>query len=564
MRCRTLVACSLLALVSCQGTLGEPSGSGGDDDDGDGCVGCTPSGIQVAPSTRVPRLSHQQWENTVQSLFYLDAPTGFAAGFAADPLGGKTFDNNAEALEIGTALWSDYQRAAEDVATLVVGDPALLAKIAPATLPTEPAARRDAFLAAFGARAYRRALDADDTARLTGIFDLGATHYPEMDAFTAGVRLTIEAVLQSPFFLYRPELGSSEEDLVALSDFEMASRLSYALWNTMPDDLLFEAAARGDLTETDTLETEIDRLLQDPRSRETFARFFDQVSHGAEYEQLDKSDTLYPSFDANTGVEMRGELSRFVTHVVESEGSLSDLLLDRTTFVTPALAEIYGIDPGTLTFGEDGYAEVTLDTAQRAGLLTRSGFLAWRGTPAQPDTILRGVFVAKHVLCASLGDPPDEAAGATFGDQVTNRQRVEALTGEGTCGASCHGQVINPLGFAFEHYGAAGEWRDLDSGQPIDASASFTFNGQATSYQNAVELSELIASSQSAHQCFAGAWIEFTMARDLTPEDADLAELVGGDSLAGASVRDMLRGLLSSDAFRYRRTEAAASEEVQP
>ncbi len=229
-----------------------------------------------------------------------------------------------------------------------------------------------------------------------------------------------------------------------------------------------------------------------------------------------------------------------------------------------SLAELYGIDPSTLTFDENGYAQVSLDPAQRAGLLTRSGFLAWRGTPAQPDTILRGVFVAKHVLCASLGDPPDEAAGATFGDQATNRERVEALTGPGTCGASCHGTVINPLGYAFENYGAAGEWRELENSLPINASASYSFGAEPQAYDNAVELSELIASSASAHRCFASSWIEFTLARDIAPEDEGLAEIVGDDSLAGASVRDMLRGLLSSDAFRYRRTDAPASEEVQP
>ena len=323
----------------------------------------------------------------------------------------------------------------------------------------------------------------------------------------------------------------------------------------MPDDELFAAADRGDLSSADTLGIEIDRLLADERTTQTFRRFFDQLGHGEEYPQLDKSDSLYPTFTTETALGLREELGKFVSHVVDGGGGLAELLLDRTTFVTANTAEIYGIDPSTLNFDASGFAQVELDSSQRAGLLTRAGFLAWRGTSAQPDTILRGVYVAKSVTCTLLGDPPDEAAGAEFGDEVTNRQRVEALTGPGTCGASCHGQVINPLGFAFEHYGAAGEWRDVDNGQPIDATGTFNFDGVDASYANAVELSALIAKSPSAHQCFANAWIEFALGRDLVAEDIGFSELVADESVAGAPIRDVLRALLLSDVFRYRRTD---------
>ena len=547
---------SLIAVSACKGSIGDPTGGGaGSSDDGDGCVGCTPEGLEIAQSSRFPRLSHSQWENTVQDLFKLPAASGQSAGFAPDPLSGKLFDNNVVTLEVNSALWADYQRAAEEIATQVTGDDALLSNIVPAALPTEPLEKRDAFLQSFVKRAYRRPVAEAELTRIATVFDQGATHYPAMDPFTAGVRMTIEAVLQSPHFLYRAELATSEQDLVALTDYELASRLSYALWNSMPDDELFAAADRGDLSSADTLGVEIDRLLADERTSQTFRRFFDQLGHGEEYEQLDKSDSLYPTFSTETALGLREELGKFVSHVVDGGGGLSELLLDRTTFVTANTAEIYGIDPSTLSFDASGFAQVELDSSQRAGLLTRAGFLAWRGTSAQPDTILRGVYVAKSVICTPLGDPPDEAAGAMFGDEVTNRQRVEALTGPGTCGASCHGQVINPLGFAFEHYGAAGEWRDMDSGQSIDSTATFNLDGVDASYANAVELSALIAKSPSAHQCFANAWIEFALGRDLVVEDIGFSELVADESVAGAPIRDVLRALLLSDVFRYRRTD---------
>jgi hypothetical protein len=174
------------------------------------------------------------------------------------------------------------------------------------------------------------------------------------------------------------------------------------------------------------------------------------------------------------------------------------------------------------------------------------------------------VYLSEYIVCASVGDPPDEAIGQTLGEGMTNRERVENLTGPGTCGASCHGTVINPLGYAFEHYGAAGEWRDVDNGFPIDSSASFSFDGETKSYTNAVELSDFVAASKSAHKCFAKSWIEFTMGRDLVSEDVGLTELIGDESHAGASVREMLRALLVSDAFRYRLARSAAEGEVNP
>jgi hypothetical protein len=557
-----LVLSSFMAL-SCKGSIGDPDGGPGGDDD-DGCDNCTPSGLQVADSTRFPRLSHGQWENTVRDLFMLPSPTGFSAGFSPDALGGKKFDNNTDTMSVNSTLWADYQRAAEDVAALVTGDPVLLANIAPATLPTEPTARRDAFVEGFLTRAFRRPATPAEITRFASVFDEGPSHYPDSDAFTSGVRLTIEAVLQAPFFLYRPELGASDEDLVPLDDWEMASKLSYTLWDTMPDDVLFEAVQRGDLTKSDTLAVEVDRMLLDPRASETFLHFFDQLGNGNEYPMLDKSDTLYPDFLPETGAELREELARYVTRVIDSEGGFHELITSRTTFVTPSIARIYGVDPATLTFGEDGFAEIELDPTKRAGLLTLAGFLAWRGTPAQPDTILRGVFLSEYIVCASVGDPPDEAIGATLGEGMTNRERVEKLTGEGTCGASCHATVLNPLGYAFEHYGAAGEWREMDNGFPIDSSSSFTFDGETKSYANAVELAGLIAESKTAHKCFAKSWIEFTMGRDLVAEDVGLTEMIGDESHAGASVREMLRALLVSDAFRYRLARGADEGEVKP
>lgn len=545
-----------LALVACKGSIGDPEDDGANPDDGDGCVGCTPSGITVVDSTRFPRMSHKQWENTVVDLFQLDAQTGLSSAFAPDPLGGKAFDNNTASLQVTQNLWGDYQVAAETVAELVTGNATLLANIVPSDLPAEAAAKQQAWIESFGKKAWRRPLTAAEVDTLSALFTQGATHYSELDSFTAGVRVTIEEVLQSPHFVYRPELGSDadENSLVALNDYELASRLSYTLWNTMPDAALMAAADAGDLITDTGLTDQIERLLESPRATDTMRSFFDQLSDADQYDTLDKAIELYPDFDPSVGAEMREELARFVTYtVLEQNGGVRELYTSRTTFVTEQIAPIYGIDPSSLSYDADGFAEVELDPTQRSGILTRSGFLAWKGTLSQPDTILRGVFVNRRFLCTELGDPPDEAAGAVLGEGTTNREKVELLTGEGTCGSTCHGTFINPIGFAFENYGALGEWRDTDSGVAINAESSFPFEDGEQSFSNAVELSEILAESPQAHACFSRYWVEYVMGRDIEKaEDKALIELVSEASQAGAPVREVLTTLLTSDAFRYR------------
>lgn len=519
-----------------------------------------PTGL--AASSRVPRLSHAQWENTVQDLLRLDQPVGLSASFAPDPLGGKVFDHDEDALSVASLLWANYQAAAETVAGMVTTDAALLAAILPPDLPAEPAAKARAFLADFGRRAYRRPLSAAELDAYAALFDQGAAHFPELgDPFVAGVRLSLEGFLQSPHFLYRAELtpAPATGDRYPLGGFEVASRLSYALWDTMPDDELLRAAEAGELAGDAGLGAQVERLLADPRAEGALLRMHDQLYDADQYLAIDKSTALYPSFDATLGAELREELRRFVRHVLLTEGGgVAELLTSRTTFVTQRLADLYGVAPGAPD--ADGFSQVELDPALRSGLLTRAGFLAWKGTQTQPDTILRGVFVNLRIVCRELGDPPDAAAGAELGGEPTNREKVDALTGPGTCGASCHGKFINPIGYAFEHYGALGEWRDEDNGFAIDASASYELDDEPRAYADAVELSDLLAGSAEVHACYAGFLAQFLLARDLHPEDTPLLDELATQSLAGASARELVVELVKSDAFRMRPTH----EEVSP
>jgi hypothetical protein len=199
----------------------------------------------------------------------------------------------------------------------------------------------------------------------------------------------------------------------------------------------------------------------------------------------------------------------------------------------------------------DGFSRVELDPGQRSGLLTRAGFLAWKGTDSQPNTIQRGVFITRRIICQKLGAPPAAAQGATVGGQKTDRERIEALTGQGTCGAGCHGTYINAPGFALEHYGAMGEYRTQDGDTPIDAAANFPFDEGPVAFADAVDFSQVLARSPQVHACFSGFLVEYLLGREAAPTDDILVASLAKLSLSGASARDLLVSVLESDVVRY-------------
>jgi hypothetical protein len=506
-------------------------------------------------AVRFPRLSHLQWEQTVVDLFHLDAPTGLSGAFSPDPDGGKPFDNNQAQLAVTPSLWSDYQTAAEAVGAQVTGSAEQLARFLPAGASSDPVEKEQAFLETFGRRVFRRPLSVSELDARRSLFAKGPAQYPDLDPFVAGVRASVVAFLQSPYFLYRAELTeeptAAGSPLAALGDWEIASRLSYAIWNSMPDDELFRAAAAGELVTPEGVHTQIARMIAAPRARATVARFFDQLYGGDRYRSMSKSLSLYPDFTPTIADEMRAELGKFTGNVYDQGGGVRALLTSRTTFVTPRLAALYGVTPSAGAAPDaDGFVPVELDAAQRAGLLTLSGFLSWKGTASQPNTIQRGVFINRKVICQTLPNPPQAAQGKTLGDQPTDRERVDALTGPGTCGAGCHGVYINGPGFALEHYGAMGEYRTVDGDAPVDSSGTFSFAGGPVAFTDARDFSDALATSPQVHRCFSDYLAQYVTGRDTLPADAAFIEQLAASSVAGASARDLLIALLESDLVR--------------
>lgn len=522
----------------CVGSLGDAPG----ESSGTGGPVPPPAEAQAIETSRFPRLSHLQWENSVQDLLVLAAPSGLSAAFTGDPLGG-VFDNNESSLFVTPGLWADFQLAAEELSVLVTSDAAKLAKLMPANAPTDPTARAKAFLEHFGMRAYHRPLSPTELTAYLALFAKGRDLVDGPDDFARGVRISLQAFLQSPHFIYRVEAGGAD---LPLSGFELATKLSYMFWNTMPDDALLADASSGKLTTKEGILTAATRLLDDDRARVMVASFHHQLFQYDHYDDLNKDPTLFPSFTPALGADMKREAEMFVEEVVfKQDGGIREILTSPTTFVNKELAAIYGL---LGTFGSE-FVKVSLDPKQRSGFLTRVGFLASNATKLEQHSIHRGVFINRRVICASLPDPPNNVPPLPpAAEYKTTRERVEKHTGEGTCGASCHGSLINPAGFAFEHYDALGQYKTEEHGNPINSADTYPLDGNDVSYSDAIAFEDLLGESDQVHTCYARHWLQYAYGRSDQKADAlvDLAQ----ESRKGA--RALLLALTQTQAFRTR------------
>lgn len=557
--CATLVSVAALALgcLGCVGSIGDDSGKvgdpGGPPGGGPGPNGGTVNGPlkdELVDSTRFPRLTHTQWENTVRDLLKLPKVLGASATFTTDPPG-STFGNDGNLLKVTPGLWGDYEKTAEDVADKISKDAAALAKITPSTTG-DLDARARAFIAAFGKRAYRRPLAEGEVTELLNLFKQGPALTAMTDPFAAGVNVVIQAALQSPHFVYRVEIGEKKEDgSIGLNGFEMASRLSYSLWNTMPDDTLMASAEMGALVTAEGIEKETRRMLDDPRAEPTLADFHARLFEFELLEGLVKDATKFPAWGADMSATLKAEAELFIKDVtVTTNKGLNELLTAPYTFVNDRTAPLYGVS-GTFT---SAFTRVNLDPSQRAGLLTQIGFLASKASLRETDPIRRGVFVNLKVICSDLPPPPmnvpplpkDETSGKTM------RERVTAHTGKNTCGAGCHGTMINPAGFAFESYDATGAWRTTDNGKPVNAADIYPFEDGEKSYNGAIEFAKVLAAAPQVHRCYSGNWLEYAFGRRRAAGDAFLVDDTAKKSLAGASTKDVVLKLVLSKSFSHR------------
>jgi hypothetical protein len=534
---------------------GAPSQGGTGLGDDPYAIPASPPEAVLVPTARVARLSRKQWSNSIRDLLKVTDVAEIDNAVIGDALHG--FDNEADALFVTEQLRLQLADASEKLAAKVTGDAAALARLLPANAPTDTAGKARAFITTFGQRAFRRPLTDAEVTTHQGLFDQGPTLYPGVDAFAAGANLVIQAMLQSPHFLYRTELGTVAAGAmkVPLNDWEVAAKLSFTIANTMPDDELLATAAAGQLRDKAGAAAVAKRLIEGPTGTIGLNNFNFQVYRLGTYDGITRQQAAFPDFDPKSPAAMQQEVLHFLDWAFTQGRGIRDFYTARVGFVNSQLAPLYGLtgnyssDPNMLT-------QVEFDPAQRSGLLTLAGFLSsYISVGNEPDIIHRGVFIATRLLCKTL-PPPDPAAagqGLVNTPNLTNRERVEATTGKGTCGESCHGALFNPLGYAFENYDAIGKYRTMNAGKPVNAADSYALDGQLKSFNNAIELSALLADAKETHACYLQNMMSYLQGRELTAEQRPLVDYYARLSRAGMiSLRDLELGIVTSDAFLSR------------
>lgn len=513
------------------------------------------SGVAVgtpAPAGRFARLTHTQWENAVRDLLQLEDTPGLSQTFPSDArTAGFPFDNHQFALEVDQVLSGAYASAAESLAARVVEDRTRLARLLPPDTGNERERAR-VFITAFGERAFRRPLEASEVDTFARLFELGRDAYDDTSGFAAGIRILIEAFLRSPFFLYRVESSAAARGAtIPLTGYEIAQRLSFLLTNSIPDPALLQAAGSGQLDSPSGVRREALRLLAGPSAREALVGFHDQLLEFEKFENINPSPRLYPDLPESFAESVVTSSRLFIEDLITQSGNFQALMTSNQAFVNQDLAPVYGLSGN---FGPE-FVKVSLPQDERRGILNQVGFLAANATSINPDPIHRGVFIATRVLCLRIAAPPDGVPPLPPIANGTNREIVANHTESSPVCRACHGTLINPLGFAFENYDAAGGYRTTDNGEAVDASVSPTLDGEPIDVDNSVELAEALGQSQQAHECFSTHLVEYAFGRRRDRVDEPLVSALTAASLEGAPIVELLVRIAESPAFLSRSTE---------
>jgi cytochrome c553 len=398
-------------------------------------------------------------------------------------------DDRSYGWERGTTVSKAWDQATTDAALEVTAHVASRLNELAGTKDdaTDRSQKLRAFCRAFAECAFRQPLSAEQAQVL-----IDKQFAAAKDAETA-VKRVVLLVLKSPRFLYR-EVGGSAPG------FDVAARLSFGLWDSLPDKELLAAAANGKLATKEQVARQAERMLADPRARAKIRGFLLNWVKADNGRDLSKDPKKFPGFDAALATDLRTSLELFLDDVVWSEKSdFRQMLLSDELFLNARLKEFYGADLPA----EAEFTKVKLDSDRRAGVLTHPYLMSSFAHSGDSSPIHRGVFLARGVLAMSLRPPPEAVAplAPDLHPTLTTRERVTWQTNAKTC-MTCHG-VINPLGFTLEHFDAVGRYRDQDHGKPVDATGSYrTRSGNTVTLNNARELATFLAGSEEVHTAF--------------------------------------------------------------
>ena len=480
------------------------------------------------------RLTEEQLDNSVRDLFRnANAPR---SNIFNDPqvLG---FTGDAASLLVRDLGSQQLMTYAEQVARWAMTN---VPDISPCKEMT-PACRSQ-FIKTFGLRAFRQPPSDAMVARYEKLFASGAT-------FEQGLEMTITGMLQSPFFLYRREIGEpnpGKPGTVRLTPYEVASSISYLITRSMPDEQLLQAAASNQLSTREQIDAQVDRLLLEPKNRETMHTFVGEWLESKRVAMVLKDPKVFDFTDA-----MRADMERETAALVEDviftrKGSLTDLLKADYRFVNASLAKHYGIT------GVTGTDFVKVPSVRDAGILANGSILAGNAGTTFSSPTLRGKLVRTRLLCESLPAPPDDVdTMIKVPENAKTTREIFSAHSENAACAGCH-LAMDPIGYGFEHYDVVGRYRDKENGVAIDASGvikgdkDVTFNGLA-------ELSDYLSNNDNVRQCMVRFMSYFAYGAASWNEDACTFDAISAEAKASQwSIRSVLTAITRAPHFTTR------------
>jgi hypothetical protein len=556
--------------LGCTGTIDRGAGTNGpsdkpDDPSGGGTGGSGPVNTGPKPMPPKPgetpnlagpmplrRLTIFELNNTIRDL--LGDASNPGANLAVDLPSAVGYGAGAKIVtSVDARAFLDLSTKLTDTLAAKVSSLLPQGCSAPAASAEDGCAK--SFIKQFGLRAYRRPLQADEEADLYALYtkqrsaEIGAN-------FLDSIRVMVTGILQSPYFLYRWELGGAPQKdgvLVKLNSYEIASRLSYYFWASMPDTALFDAAGRNELQTPEQIADQARRLMKDGKFKDGLTDFSQQWLGVVGLPTMEK-DESFTAYTAEVGQSMLNETANFFASLMfgpQATGKLTDLYASNKTVVDANLAKFYGV-----TAGSDGKA--TFKDTERAGILTQAAFIAAHSDADYPHPVKQGVHVLRNVLCQDIPGPPDglvipPLTERKMGD--TTRARFEAaVAGKEIC-LSCH-SLINPTGFAFEIYDAVGQYRTTEDGQKIDASGSLKLSSGTLSFNDAIELSKKLPETAEARDCMSRQWLRYVLRRMETTDEAGSFKVALADfEKSGYDLRELMVSTTKTRAFTHRQPQ---------
>lgn len=567
--CRYRIA--ILAVVwatgsGCQGTIGDDgrnagtgstsaAGGAGAEVAGNGTVG---GGSGVLPPLTLDsgavvmrRLSRVEYNNTVRDLLQTEARP--ADAFPGDQLSQEGFDTVGAVLSVSPRHTESYETAAIDLVEGLFAQPstsparqAIL--VCPLAAGSEAACVRNIFTQ-FLPRAYRRSVTAEEIDAAVAVVTRGVT---AGNTYEASLKAGLEAVLLSPYFLFRVEIDADPTSPEAhpVTDFELATRLSYFLWSSMPDDALFAAAAANKLRQDPTeLGRQVSRMLDDPKASSLVSHFASQWLRLSQLDTAAPSTTAFPSYDDALRSSAQQETGLFFQELVKENLPLETFLLGDFTFANARLATQYGIAAPA----SSGFAKVSLTGTPRIGALTQTSFLMANAHADRTSPVLRGVWVLERLLCSPPPPPPtnlDIPSQVETLPGLTLRQSLEQHRKDPLCNA-CHA-VFDPIGLGFENFDGIGKYRTVDGGLPVDATG--VLGGKA--FDGPAQLAPLLASDPRFRSCVAQQLLTYGVGRSFAAGDGKMyADAVARHAAADgkAKWRSWIEMIASTEAFQTRR-----------